>query len=63
MKVRIFKDAQGKILGSSEISSKDKEISVSLQSEKGQTAEESDAADHYHQDLKGFYKKFEKAAK
>lgn len=62
MKVRIFRDATGKVLASAETSKDEKEISVAPQLEKGHTAEEVSAADHYTQDLKAFYKKNEKAA-
>ena len=60
MKVRIFRDEKGKVLASSEISN-EKEISVALQPTKGHTMEEVDAADKYQLDLKGFYKKHERA--
>ena len=62
MKVRILRDATGKVLASSEISN-EKEISATPQPEKGHTLEEVNAADHYAQDLKAFYKSNERAKK
>ena len=62
MKVKVFRDATGKVLASSEIAD-EKEISAVPQLDKGHSAEEITAADHYAQDLGAFYTKNEKAKK
>ncbi len=58
MKVQIVRDAQGKVIATSEIG-KDTEVSVKPVLEKGQTTEEINAADQYAHDLGGFYKRLE----
>lgn len=60
MKVKVFRDATGKVLASSETSN-EKELSAVPQLDKGHTADEITAADQYAQDLPAFYKKNEKA--
>jgi hypothetical protein len=62
MKIKVFRDASGKVLASSEIGD-EKVISAVPQLEKGHTAEEINAAEHYAQDLTAFYKKNQKAKK
>lgn len=62
MKVKVFRDATGKVLASSEIGD-EKEISAVPQLDPGHTAEEVNAADQYVQDLGAFYKKNEKTKK
>lgn len=62
MKVKVFRDATGKVLASSEISN-EKEVSAVPQLEKGHSAEEISAAEHYEKDLNAFYKKNQKATK
>lgn len=60
MKIKVFRDATGKVLASSEIAD-EKEISAVPQLDKGHTAEEINAEEHYAQDLNAFYKKNVKA--
>ena len=62
MKVKVFRDATGKVLASSEVAN-EKEISAVPQQEPGHSSEEINAADQYAQDLGAFYKKNEKAKK
>jgi hypothetical protein len=62
MKVKVFRDATGKVLASSEIGD-EKVISAVPQLDKGHSAEEINAAEHYAQNLTAFYKNNAKAKK
>lgn len=56
MKVKVFRDATGKVLASSEIAN-EKEISAVPQLDQGHTSEEIAAADQYAQDPGCFLQK------
>jgi hypothetical protein len=62
MKVKVFRDATGNVLASSEIAD-EKAVSAVPQLDKGHTAEEINAAEQYAHDLGAFYKKNAKAKK